>query len=203
MKSHNRLVQVLTTLGDKHRGSFLRYVPLRYGATPIDAIGSVLNGGRYNPINDFEVLYLAKTPDTAAREVGLVVLDPVTGKEIVVAKEPQILLTIGATLQFVVDLRDTKVRTALGVTKRALLCNWEDEVHHGRVPPTHELGRAARDAGVEALISPSAKHAGWNLNVIYENLIVGSNVEIHAASPGFAPGIITRYEGRRPDPRTP
>lgn len=41
MKSHNRLVQILKALGDKRRGSFLRYVPLRYSATPIDAIGSL------------------------------------------------------------------------------------------------------------------------------------------------------------------
>lgn len=200
MKSHDRLVTILKTLGSRHRGSFIRFVPLRFQASPIDAIGSIKRGGRYNPIGDFEVLYLAKTPDTAAREIDLVVIDPSTGEEIVVPKEPQILLTVGATLQRVVDLRDAKTRKALGATKRALLIDWEDDVHHKRVPPTHVLGIAARAAGIEALISPSAKHNGWNLNILLDNLIVGSNVEIHAANPSFSPGVITRYEGRRPKP---
>ena len=197
MKSHARLVTALKTLGHPHRGSFVRAVPLRFMSSPIGAIGSIADGGRYNPIGAFEVLYLAKMPDTAVREIALVVTDPTTGIEILAPKEPQMILTVDVSLADVVDLRKTAVRNALNVTRIALFNDWEDAVHCGLRPPTHALGIAAYAAGVEALISPSTKHHGWNLNVFLDNLRRGSTVEIHAASVVFPSTTPTRFDGTR------
>ncbi len=48
------------------RGTFFRSIDLHYMGSPLSAIGSILDGGRYNHIGDFEVLYLANTQHTTS-----------------------------------------------------------------------------------------------------------------------------------------
>lgn len=198
MKSVATVLAAFKTLGTNYRGFFIRIVPLRYIATPISAIGSILDGGRYNAQGRFEMLYLANIPDTAVREVGFVVRDPSTGRDILVPQEPSMNLTVHVELQHVVDLRSTSVRNAIGVSRKALLGDWELDLHHGVVPITQRIGDLARAAGAEAIFVPSAAHSkGWNFNIIVDNLRRGSFVEINAPSPGFPPGTLTRIDGKR------
>jgi hypothetical protein len=49
--------------------------------------------------------------------------------------------------------------------------------------PSVNLGAAARDAGIEALIVPSARHPGYaNVAVIRDRLMIGSAIRIHEPS---------------------
>lgn len=177
------------------RGSFVRAVALQFQDTPLSAIGSIRRGGRYNPRGDFEAFYLGKHPDTVVREIKMVSLDN-AGNEIVIAKPPQVLVTVRYDLRRIADLTDPAVRRRLGVTKRDLLTEWSDDVDAGRVPITHTIGLAARAAGFEALLVPSARNKGENNLVVFvDQLRVGSVVEIYDPT-GFAPGVETRIEGK-------
>ena len=73
------LVSGIASLGAPTRGSFFRAVPLVYIHTPLSAIGSLTNGGRYNPIGAFEVFYAAQERDTVPRETRAIIVDPVSG----------------------------------------------------------------------------------------------------------------------------
>lgn len=175
-------------------GSFLRAIALEYQGSPLSAIGSAKRGGRYNPRTEFEILYLARHPDTVVREIKLVSRD-VDGNEIILPTPPQLLLTVTYHLQCVVDLSSADGRKQLGVTKAELLREWTDDVDAGIVPYTHAIGRAARAAGVEAIIVPSARKRGEpNLAIIIDQLRTGSYVEIHDPR-GFGPDVVTRVDG--------
>ncbi len=107
-------------------------------------------------------------------------------------------MTIDFALQRVVDVTDPAVLKALRVPKRALTAGWTDDVDAGRVPLTHLIGAAALDAGIEALLVPSARHrSATNLAVIPHNLLAGSYVEIYDPT-GFDAGVRTRIEGKKP-----
>lgn len=72
-----------------------------------------------------------------------------------------------ATLACVVNLTDGQVRRRLGVALRDLLdCDWRAERDAGREALTQATGRAAAEAGVVALIVPSAAEpSGVNLAI--------------------------------------
>jgi RES domain-containing protein len=187
---------VLATLGSAVRGSFFRAVPLQFQATPLSAIGSVTSGGRYNPREGFEVLYLGENPDTVIREIRFMVRDP-AGQEIAIRKQPQIMMTIEYDLQHVANLTDPTVLRRLHVTRKSLLGEWADIVDAGNVPVTHTLGRAALAVGLEGLIVPSARHRGAsNLAVIPQNLRAGSFVQIYDPQ-GFNAPVTIRIDGSK------
>jgi RES domain-containing protein len=186
---------IFRTLGSSDRGSFYRSIPLRFQATPLSAIGSIDTGGRYNPLGAFEVLYIGENPDTVTREVRMMVPDS-SGRIVSVQKAPRIQMTINWGFQRIADLTDSAIRKRLRVTLKDLLAEWTDLVDAGIIPVTHVLGTAARDASIEALIVPSARHKGHkNMAVIYDCLLKGSFVEIHDPS-GFAAGTTTRIDGK-------
>lgn len=186
---------VFRTLGQAHRGSFVRAVPLEFQDTPLSAFGS-RGGGRYNAAGSFEVLYLGENADTVARETRLIVLDA-AGNDVAKPQPPTIIMTVEYDLQRAADLTDRKVLDLFGIRPAALLTKWLQIVRRGRVPVTHWLGAAALVAGVEALIVPSKRYPGRaNVAVIEENLLRGSFVAIHDPR-GFRPSITTRIDGMK------
>jgi RES domain-containing protein len=181
------------TPGVPHRGSYFRLIPLEFVDLPLSAIGSIKGGGRYNAQGDFEALYLADRPDNTLREVRMLRDD--AGFPVAVPDAPKIIFTVDVRLQRVVDLSDDAVCAVLGVSFDELITPWRLIVALGRVPTTHVLGAAAREAGIEALIVPSAQHPGSkNLVVIPDRLLFGSSVMIHQPR-GFAANVGVVVEG--------
>lgn len=189
-----RFEAVLGALGHKDRGSFSRAVPLQFQNDPLNPIGSVANGGRYNPKGTFEALYLGDNADTVARETRMIIKDA-AGNTVYVAHSPKIIMTINYELQRVTTLDDATIRKKLGITRKVLLEEWRDIVDAGSVPITHVLGAAAITVGIEGLYVPSAPNRPQtNLVIFPANLRIGSFVEIHHPN-GFTPGVRTRIDG--------
>jgi RES domain-containing protein len=142
----------------------------------LSALGSLNNGGRYNYIEAFGVLYLACDPHTCLEETTRATI----AAGFVAARNlPRTFIGIRVRLARVLDLTDWRVRRRLGVSRALLLADWErvQEVE-GREAPTQELGRLARAAGFEAVLTPSASWAGANLNIFPENLLPSSELSI-------------------------
>jgi hypothetical protein len=108
-----------------------------------------------------------------------------------------VLFSVDCELRHVVDLtRDETLRT-IRVTADDLTDDWRAIVLEGKVPITHDIGAAARAAGVEALIYPSARLSGAsNLAVIVDRLRRGSRLRINPPD-GFDPGVATEIAGKR------
>jgi RES domain-containing protein len=119
---------------------------------PLSALGSKINGGRYNAAGAFEVYYLAPNAEVALRETQAV--DPSSVPKRIM---PLTLFTIDVELQRVVDLADDGTLGVLGVTADELTTEWRAAVFAGTTPITHAIGEAARTAEVDALIYPCAR----------------------------------------------
>jgi RES domain-containing protein len=190
-----RLISGIASLGAPTRGSFFRAIPLVHINSPLSAIGSHINGGRYNPISAFEVLYAAQERDTVPRETRAIIVDPVSGALISTSQPPSIYLTINVVLRLVVDLTDSAVCGALAINPKDLLVEWRDLVALKKRVATHIIGAAALKAGVEALLVPSARLSGTkNIAILVDNLRVGSSIEVDRPE-GFPPGTPTRIDG--------
>jgi RES domain-containing protein len=109
------LTDILRTLGRPTRGSLFRSIPLKFVSTPLSAIGSVRDGGRYNPQGGFEVLYAADSEEAVLREMRAVVADPDTGLAVPQRHPPKVHFTVNLDLQFMVDLTDATNCDALGI----------------------------------------------------------------------------------------
>lgn len=130
--------------------------------------GSRRVGGRFNPAGEFGAIYLSLDLETAVAE--LVRRADRTGVELDQLL-PRVLLTIDVRLQKILDLTDTEVRDNWGVTKEDLA---SDDHRLCR-----DVGRAARRAGYEAILFPSAaRESGRNLAVFLDRLTPRSRLDI-------------------------
>jgi RES domain-containing protein len=137
--------------------------------------GAFRNGGRLNGIGAFRVVYGSAAEKTAldesaarARRYGLTV------------RKPRILVCIEMKIQKVLDLRHEPLLQALGLTLAELGAeDWETLQSNGTESMGQSLGRAAFDAGVEAILIPSFASAG-EMNVAWfpANRARGSVVRI-------------------------
>jgi RES domain-containing protein len=114
----------------------------------LNAIGSVIRGGRFNLKGQFEVLYVAGDGLTANREA-----DAIFGRR----GTPVVHVGVDVDLSNVLDLTDPAVQRALGTTTKELVAPWFMIQTRGGEAPTQALGRVARDAGLEGLYCPSAQ----------------------------------------------
>jgi RES domain-containing protein len=178
--------------GEELRGFFFRGIPLKYVATPLSALGSKIGGGRYNAAGAFEVYYLAPNPEVALRETRAIGR---SGAPKRIA--PLALSSVDCELQHVVDLTKNETLRALRVTTDELTDDWRAIVLEGKTPATHDIGAAARAAGVEGLIYPSARLSGAsNLAVIVDRLRRDSRLRINPPD-GFGPGVAIEVAGKR------
>jgi len=145
VRRQERFRRILETLGQPARGFLIRAVPLKHRDSPLCAIGSLQNGGRYNPKGEFEILYFARDADTALREVGLVKTDA-GGRTITVPTAPFIVLGVEYEVSFAVDFTDCVVLSALGLTSADLTGGSQQRQHNPRSNADHEQhhDRAAR-----------------------------------------------------------
>lgn len=137
--------------------------------------GAFLHGGRLNVRNSFPVVYGSTDEETAlaeskahAKRYGLTI------------RKPRILVTISFKLQWILDLRDSSIRRALGATLKQLgEEDWEKLQTSGIESLGQTLGRAVFDSGAEAIIIPSfASKRGVNIAFFPTNKIPKSVVTI-------------------------
>lgn len=112
MTSRAAFTHALQTIpGAPLRGFFFRAIRLKYIGVPLSALGSKINGGRYNAAGTFEVYYLAPNVDVTMHETQAV--DP-SGVPKRIA--PLTVFTIDVELQHIVDLTSNATLSALSVT---------------------------------------------------------------------------------------
>ena len=118
-------------------------VDARYKDSVDETAQTVLHAWRWNPPGEFAVLYLSKDAGCCRREK----LRQVGGNPDFLP--PQYTGTFEVKLSRCLDLTSAPVRKALGLTKEEILS--PDDF-----TKTQAVARAARQAGFEALIAPSA-----------------------------------------------
>ncbi|HEX8495374.1 MAG TPA: RES family NAD+ phosphorylase [Pyrinomonadaceae bacterium] len=138
--------------------------------------GSFETGGRYNFAGAFGVLYLACDAHTCLEEVTRVTR---SGNFSAAMNFPRTFIGIKVKLSKVLDLTDPRMRRRLGVSRAMLVeTNWELAQSQGSEVITQSLGRLARAAGFEAVLTPSAAWAGNNLNIFPENILPSSELSL-------------------------
>jgi RES domain-containing protein len=126
--------------------------------------GSLKAGGRYNIATSFGVLYLSCDVHTCIKELEYAAeYDKVDIEE----KLPRTFAGVKVELTKVLDLTDAEVRRTLGVPRKILLkTDWAKENSKGYEAPTQLIGRMAKEEGFEALLVPSARWSGKNLDLL-------------------------------------
>jgi RES domain-containing protein len=156
-----------------------RSVRPRYGKPNLilSPRGSAISGGRYNPPREFGVLYLALDPLTCLEET--IRFAQSTPNE-AAKRLPRIIVGIEVVLSQVLNLTNLDMLNAIGVAADDLVATgWFDAQQRGEVALTQQMGRAARNCGVEALIVPSAAGPDTqNLVVFSDQLLEGSSLTV-------------------------
>jgi RES domain-containing protein len=137
--------------------------------------GALNHGGRWNGIGAFPAVYGSEDDVTAVKESGAVAA--YAGFPM---REPRLLVAIELKLGGVLDLTDAAIRRKLGVTlKEIRLEDWRKIQDARSESLSQALGRAASDAGAEAVRVPSFAHKG-GINVAFfpDNLRSGSAVSL-------------------------
>ncbi len=157
------------TAGIAIKKPYYRSTGIIYINSLISSIGS-LSGGRYNPKNSFEVLYISPDPATAIEECKK------TGNFKI---PPRIIITIEVNLQSVLDLEDPDIIKNFGIEEKKLLSPW-------RVPSykesyTQTFGRLVYESKrFEGISYPSAKVDNkYNLAVFPDRLKKDSEIIIY------------------------
>lgn len=142
------------------RGTFYRALLAAFGMEPLSVEGSLRHGGRYNPLGGFGAIYCGENPAVCAAEIHRrAQRHPVRRYR---------LARIHIDLHRVLDLTDPATLAALGLRAEDLVTDtWE---------PTQRLGAAARAAGFEGLLVPSAAGPGRNLVIFPDRLDARSRI---------------------------
>lgn len=180
MLSGTALEQALTNLTPvPWTGVAYRLIPAQFAGTALSSIGSFRRGGRYNPKESFEALYLADTPLTALQEINLI---KVTDEAILSAKSsPRLLLSVEVTLFAVLDVTTSQVQNTLSTSLQELTGSWLVTNASDQTAPTQALGAATYSLKtVEALRVPSAQDpSATNLVIFPDRLRQGSQVRVY------------------------
>ena len=140
-------------------------------------VGSYINGGRFNFHGDFGVLYLSCDPHTCIEEVTLSGYRSPTA---VARSCPRTLVGLRVELSKVLDLTRGEVRRAIGINKKLLTdTDWRWHQNFlGTKAPTQFIGEYARTARFEAVLVPSARWSGENLDLFCDKLLSSSKVSV-------------------------
>jgi RES domain-containing protein len=163
-------------------GFVYRIVPYKYRDSLLSSVGARINGGRYNPPNEFGILYTCDSQMTANLEVNALFVDQ-AGRLVGAPRNPDLMLTLSCELLRVMDLRCTTTQQAFGTTVNELISNIPSRHIHNpkrELTPTQMLGRACYKAGtVSAIIAPSAANAdGFCLDIFPDRLVTGESLSI-------------------------
>lgn len=161
----------------RHRFRAFRSAAPRHARRPLSGRGAHIAGGRWNAPGSFPVVYASLDLDTALAET---LAFPRSRARPDHAALPRTFVSFHARLGRVLDLTRGRTRQRLGVSLARMVCgDWRDDLEHGRTCLTHHLARAARDAGFEAILVPSAaKPGGVNLVLFPDRLLPGSRLAL-------------------------
>ena len=149
------------------RGHVYRIVPRYLQDRVLNAEGSRLYGGRYNPKGEFGALYCGETPAICSAETRKATRGRALG--------PFILAEIHIEVHRVLDLTDPDILHALRIRREDLATpDWG---------LTQELGRLAHAAGLEGLLVPSAAVPGKNLILFLDHLDPASALQLVTTEP--------------------
>jgi len=171
------------SLAGPWRGVAYRAVSPRYADSGdlLSGRGSQLHGGRWNAPGTFPVTYGSLTPETAMAEV----FSSFRSFNIPIHRAlPRTFLAIDVRLQRVLDLTKGFVRRHLRVSLRRMVEEeWRRIQNRGREALTQAIGRAAHDAGLEALRVPCAAVTdGSNVVIFPANLAAASRLALFGQS---------------------
>jgi RES domain-containing protein len=149
----------------------------------VQGVGAYVAGGRWNPPEVMNVVYLSVEPETAVREANehrrhfhLPLWEGM----------PKVIVAVEVAVDAVIDLTDGAVAADLPEPLTNLLAeDWRAVMARGDEATTQALGRAAFDAKLQGLIVPSKPDSGG------VNLLV------------FPPPAHGRLSARGPEPRRP
>jgi RES domain-containing protein len=176
VRSHPRyteleaLISAILPSAEPFVGVGYRYARPKYAHPErlLSGSGALAFGGRYNPAGAFSAVYLSLTPEAAQAELTFAARAsgfPLKNRL------PVVLCSVAISVVDVVDLTSIAVRRALRVSVGQLREEWETLQAAGDEGLTQALGRAARSAGAEALLYPSARFAkGTNLVLFPDRL---------------------------------
>jgi RES domain-containing protein len=159
------------------KGSTFRSVELEYASPEqiLSGEGSLKFGGRWNAPESFPVIYSSTQPGTAVEEAFQLAADYELAPDDL---KPRITCGIEWNLSRVIDL------TGGGLPAWLKLADWMQE-NFSRINESgfetlcQALGRAARNSGVSALISPSARVTGGvNLVVFRDRLRTAESMRL-------------------------
>ena len=122
-------------------GAVVRAVPPVWAHKPASGKGAARRGGRFNPIG-VPALYTSLNINTAAKEVRFAL-----------NKEPYTFYFLKIDCETILDLTDTRVRAANGISWVDLECpNWESGMTSGREPASHRVYRQLRANGIAGIL---------------------------------------------------
>ncbi|HEX9900535.1 MAG TPA: RES family NAD+ phosphorylase [Candidatus Methylomirabilis sp.] len=153
--------------GRSVRGMFYRSLLAAFAPEPLSVEGSLQHGGRYNPLGAFGAMYCGENPAVCAAEIR---------RRAQHHPAPRYRLArIHIDLHRVLDLTAPATLAALGLRAEDLVTdNWE---------PTQRLGAAARAAGFEGLLVPSAAGPGRNLVIFPDRVDARSRIRSLGSRP--------------------
>ncbi len=170
-------------------GAMQRCIPLRTSfagilyraacvrrANPEDLVageGSLLTGGRWNPLGVFCAIYASLNETTAMEEARQQDLRQGVARWMSL---PLVVTAIDVDVWPVLDLFDGRIRRILRVTRARMLAEpWWTIQDEGREAITQAIGRLARDQGFAALLVPSTINASAGNVVIFPDRLRSTN----------------------------
>src|SRR6266540_1018394 len=178
-KELQRRMQRLAGSSTAWSGTFFRSCAVRYAVKGklLSGLGSKRIGGRWTPRGAFAAVYGSLSPETALAEAlaevryyGFKDADAMS----------RVFVAVSCRLKAVLDITAASHSRSLGVSRKRMRSeDWREAKGHGRESLTQSLARSAFDAGIEALIVPSAADpTGRNIVIFPSNLRAGSRISI-------------------------
>jgi RES domain-containing protein len=161
------------------QGTAYRFVTVPYANRHdlLSGAGSRKYGARWNPPNQFKVVYGSLAPQTAVAEA----LHTLNGFGVPVASaRPRVFAAVSFRLQSVLDLTSAQVTGVLALDlEKVLLEDWKTAQDAGREAMSQAIGRISWELKLEAMIVPSAVSSGErNIAVFPARRLRGSSWRI-------------------------
>jgi RES domain-containing protein len=161
------------------QGELFRFINPRFSKAVeiVNGRGSLHAAGRWNSKGACRLSYTSLAPETALAEA----LAHVRYFHLPLGSAlPRVLVSLRINIQRSLDLRSGPIRNALKLSQRTICSlDWRAENQRGEEAITQAWGHAFSDAGLEAVIVPSAAApTGANVLVFPENLLPQSRFEV-------------------------
>ena len=139
----------------------------------VAGVGSLLTGGRWNPMGAFRTIYTSLHETTALDESRQQNLRQGVAPWMSL---PVVVTAVDVDLDPVLDLIDGRVRRILRVTRERMVTErWWTIQEEGQEAITQAIGHLARDQGYVAILVPSIIHPSAVNMVIFPERLTAAN----------------------------